>query len=113
QCLEHIVLTEEALLEHTKELMAQPANPESSTDITSTDQELIEKIENRSQKFKASENLQPNGINIEISEAFKEFDDQREKIKEYIRQANVEDLRNHVSSSPAGTIDAYQSLLFI
>jgi len=48
-----------------------------------------------------------------VETAFKDLENQRKEILEFIKNADLEDLRNHVSDSPAGPTDAYQSLLFL
>lgn len=113
QVLEHIILTEQSLYGMTQELMRNSPAPERKSEVKATDEELIMGIEDRSQKFQASADLQPTGKYSEVSDALEAFEEQREEIVEFIEENTEEDLRNHITDSPFGAIDAYQSLLFI
>jgi len=113
QCLEHIILTEKALFDMAKELLAKPANPERREEVKTTDQDLINGISNRSTKAKAPEQLQPKGIYTDPDTAMKALRKQRAEILALIDATSLEVLRNHIGDSPFGAIDAYQSFLFI
>lgn len=113
QCVEHIILTEKMLFDMTKQLLEQPANPERKAEVTSTPQQVIEGVTNRGKKFNAPKALQPNGKYKDPKEAIKDFKEQREQILVYLKEVSLEDLHNHISDSPAGVADAYQSFLFI
>lgn len=113
QVLEHIVLTEQALFGMTRELMDNSPSPERKSEVKTTDEDLIMGLEDRSQKFQASAELQPTGKYAQADEALDDFEEQREEILEFINEYTEEDLRNHITDSPFGAIDAYQSLLFI
>lgn len=113
QCVEHIILTENMIFEMLKGYMAQPANPERRKEIVYSDEQIIKMVTDRSEKYKAPEVLQAEGKYNDVETAFKELENQRKEILEFIKNADLEDLRNHVSDSPAGPTDAYQSLLFL
>lgn len=113
QCVEHIVLTEEMLLGMVDKLMQEPANPERKDEVKAADQDIIDGMVDRSQTAQASDELQPEGTYSSESAAVKAFTERRAKTIEYIENASVEDLRNHVTDSPFGAVDAYQFLLFI
>lgn len=113
QILEHIVLTEQSLFGMTQELMRNSPAPERKSEVKATDEQLIMGVEDRSQKFQASADLQPTGKYLQISDALEAFEEQREEIVDFIEENSEEDLRNHITDSPFGAIDAYQSLLFI
>jgi hypothetical protein len=113
QCVEHIILTEKMLFDMTKKLLEQPANPERKEEIVSTNQQLIEGITDRSNKFNAPKTLQPTGKYTNPEAAIDDFKAQREQILAYLEKVQVEELRNHISDTPAGPADAYQSFLFL
>lgn len=113
QCLEHIILTEEYIFGMVEKLMQEPANPERKEEIKITGEDLIKGMTDRSQKAQAPEEIQPSGTYTDVKSAIKDFEKQRENIVKYMKKASVEDMRNHVTDSPFGAIDAYQFSLFI
>lgn len=113
QCLEHIVLTENMIFGMVKENMAQPANPERRDEIQFSDEQILAMVVDRSEKYQAPEMLVAPGKYNDPETALQELETQRAGILAYINDTPVEDLRNHVSDSPSGASDAYQSLLFI
>lgn len=113
QCLEHIVLTEKALAEMVGEVMTQPANPEDRNLLTSSDDELIAGITDRSFKAKAPEVLQPEGKYKQASQAIEELIEAREALLTLINDTSVEDMRSRIADAPFGKLDGYQYLLFV
>lgn len=113
QCLEHIIETEKAIFQMTRELLGQPANPERRPEIKNTDQQLVEAMEDRSVKAKAPADLRPSGIYTDPQDALKDLLEHRSKVMALIRDISEEELRDRVTDSPMGPIDGYQSLLFI
>ncbi len=113
QCLEHIVLTEGYIFDMVEKLMEEPANPERREEIKITADDLIKGMTDRSQKAQAPEEIQPSDKYTNAKEALQALEEQRAKIKKYIKSNAVEDMRNHVTDSPFGPIDAYQFTLFI
>lgn len=113
QCMEHIILTEESLFLMTKEAMAKEATPERKSEVKTPDAAIFNGLQDRSQKYQASPELQPTGIYTDSETAIDAFEAQREEILDFIKNISEEELRNHISDSPFGPIDSYQSLLFI
>lgn len=113
QCLEHIVMTEEALSEMVSAVMTQPANPEDRNLLTSTDEELIAGITDRSFKTKAPETLQPEGKYTQAPPALEDLMEVREKLLTLINDTTVEDMRSRIADAPFGKLDGYQYLLFV
>ncbi|MGK9118309.1 DinB family protein [Olivibacter jilunii] len=113
QCLEHIVLMEEHIFEMVEKLMQSPANPERRGEIKISKEDLVNRITDRSKKAQAPEELKPSGKNADVGETIKVFEKQRVKIRKYIENTPLEDMRSHITDSPFGAMDAYQSLLFI
>lgn len=112
QILEHIIATEKMLLENVQKLTDQPENVERKGEIKVSDEQLINGIVDRTNKFKTSKELEPTGKYNSPDEALKDFREVRATIANYIFNYNG-DFRNHISDSPAGPVDAHQSLLFI
>lgn len=113
QVLEHIVATEQMLLNNAIETLEKPANPERKEEIQTTDEELIRVMTDRSEKFDAPEMLQGEGKYNDTETAISEFMQIRNRVTATVNETSLEDLRNHISDSPGGPIDAYQSFLFI
>src|SRR5690606_36884156 len=111
QVLEHIVLTEQALFKMTEELMAKEAAPERRSEIKASDEELISGVVDRSQKFQAPPDLQPTGKYADPEVALDDLEEQRKASLDFIKNTPEVDMRNHISDSPFGPIDVYQSLL--
>lgn len=78
-----------------------------------TDEQVMQMIEDRSQKVKTFGPLEPQNTGYRtIDEAIASFKENRGKLIDYIKHTDA-DLRNHVSALPIGSFDAYQMILFI
>jgi uncharacterized damage-inducible protein DinB len=114
QILEHIVVTERVLFGMFEKIMQQPPNPDKRVEIQVEDQELFNRMNDRTEKLKAPEFLHPKSKFENASEALKVFSEQREAIMKFIKGTSEQDLRDRVTKSPLGeTMDAYQFLLYI
>ncbi len=113
QCVEHIILTEKMLFDMTKEALKKPANPERKEEVKVTDQQLLDGITDRSYKAEASAELIGEGRYADPTTALRDLQAQRAEILAFIENVPIEELRNHISDSPFGPVDAYHSLLFI
>lgn len=113
QCLEHIILTEDMIFGMIKETMEKPANPERREEIKFSDKEIMAMVIDRSEKYKAPEILIAKGKYDNSELALQDLKTQREEIFSFIRNTPIENLRNHISDSPAGATDVYQSILFL
>ena len=113
ETIKHIAVSEENLWNMVDGTIKQPANPEKRANIKMNDEQLIAMMENRSQKFKTSENFEPKNTKYaNASVALDEFRMNRSKLIAYMKSTN-DDLRNHVATTPAGEFDSYQMTLFI
>lgn len=113
QCLAHIILTEKMLFDLAKETLEKPATPERKGEVVVTDQQVIDAITDRTYKAEAPAELEGKGIYTSAATAMSDLHTQRSEILAFIRNASVEDLRDHISDSPFGPVDAYHSLLYI
>ncbi|GEM_PF-250999 len=113
QCLEHIVLSETMLFEMAKKELQKAAQPQRRGEVKVSNENLKQMMGDRTQKFQAPQELQPSGKYTDSKTALSDFIAARAPILAYIEQANEEDLRNHISEYPTGTVNGYQNLLFI
>ncbi len=113
QCVEHIIATEIMLLDMSKATLQGPENPERKSEVTTKDEDMISGMQDRTQKFKAPEMLVKKGKFTDSETALQEFMETRQTLVDLVNSISLEDMRNRISDSPAGAIDAYQSLLFI
>jgi len=115
QCLEHIILTEQALFDYAKKTLAQQPNPERAGDVKVGDDEVITGMTDRSFKAKAAEELSPKEVGKYRNgkTALKDLKKQRKELLGYIKGISVEDMRDRITDSPFGPVDGYHSLLYI
>jgi len=115
QCLEHIILTEKALLGHAQQMMSQKPNPERRSEVKLTDEDIIKGITDRSFKAKASAELmaKETGKYKDAGQAIADLRQQRKEIIAYINGLSLDDMRSRIADSPFGLVDGYHSLLYI
>jgi hypothetical protein len=113
ECVKHIAISETNLWGMTDGSIKMAANPEKRGDIKMTDDQVIKGLEDRTNKVKTADAFKPENTPFKSTEdALASFKQNREKLIEFVKNTN-EDLRNHVSSLPMGSYDAYQMILFI
>jgi len=114
QCMIHIARTEAMLLAMTQNLIKQPANPEKKAALKGADEDVLKMMQDRSHKVKASEDLQPELGNYRLSDVLDSLKEQRARTLTFIDQTSLEDLRNHLTLTPAQEYaDAYRMVLYI
>ncbi len=113
QCLEHIVLTENMILGMIKEYMEKPINPQDREKIKFSDKEIMDMVVDRREKYQAPETLIAEGKYDDPHAAILDLKLQREEIFSIVKNTPIGEFRNRVNESPAGSVDAYQSLLFL
>jgi hypothetical protein len=113
-CLKHIAITEQALWGMLDGNLKQPATPEKRSEIKISDDDLIKKVEDRSNKVKTYDPMKPENTPFKsAAEAIASFKQNRDKLIDYAKNTTT-DLRNHVVIGlPFGPIDGYQFILFI
>lgn len=113
ECVIHIATTEQMLWQMTDAGIKQPANPEKRSEIKMTDDQIVQGVEDRSQKRQASDNLKPENSTFKsANEALESLKSSRSKLTNYVKTTQ-DDLRNHVLTLPFGSVDTYQMILFI
>jgi hypothetical protein len=113
QCIEHIALSESLLWQWQQGVASSPATPEKATEVKVTDEQILKGVIDRSQKFKAPEELQPVGKFASTAAAIQAFVSRRDSTIAYLTTTR-DDLRNHFTQHPAfGTMSSYQLLLLL
>ena len=113
ECIYHIAISENTLWRLLQSTMKQPANPEKRSDIKLTDDQVIRMAEDRSRKFKTTQNLEPKNTPYKtLDEALEGFKSIRTEHIKYMK-TTTEDLRNHIAQLPVGWVDCYQICLFM
>jgi uncharacterized damage-inducible protein DinB len=111
-CVKHLAASEDMFWQMMEGTVKSPANPEKRGEISVTDEQLVQKIGDRTNKVKTTEKLMPENISFkDTDEAFESFKKKRDKLMEYVKSTNDE-LRNHVATTPLGMVDSYQLILF-
>lgn len=113
QCLEHIIASEKMLFDMGRKEMEKPAQPERKAEIKTSDADLIKMVTDRTEKHQAPKELQPSGKYTSTGIAISDFNAGRQPVLAYIRNADLEDLRNHITEYPTGKSDGYQNFLFV
>jgi len=112
ECVKHIAASEDMFWQMMEGTVKSPANPEKRGEISVTDEQLVQMIEDRSKKVKTSDKLMPENISYkDTDEAFESFKKKRDKLVGYVKDTKDE-LRNHVATTPVGMLDSYQLILF-
>jgi len=114
ECLQHIVLTETTLWQATDATLKATANPDKRSEIKVTDEDLVKRMTDRTNKVKTMEALYPEKattIPTALS-ALNAFNEQRGKLIKFMKKTD-DDMRNHVTQTPLGWLDSYQMVLFM
>ena len=109
---EHLAISETNIFGMLKKSLKSPADPSKRADVKMTDEQILAMIADRTNKVKTSKPFEPTGKYGSHSAAVKEFKTTRVNHIKYIATTK-DDLRNHYSELPVGTVDAYQVLLFM
>lgn len=113
ECIYHIALSEINLWQLLEDAMKAPANPEKRSEIKITDEQIVAMMENRTNKIKTHETIEPKNAPWKtLNEALEDFKHNRTDHIKYMR-TTTEDLRNHIVQLPFGWIDCYQLYLMI
>lgn len=112
ECVEHIALSEQNIFGMTMGALETPADPSKRGDVKMTDEQLMAIIVDRSNKVKTSEAFEPSGKFGSFEETLNAFLEKRKSNMEFVASTDA-DLRNHYAQLPFGTIDAYQSIMFM
>jgi len=112
-CMYHIAATEKGLWGMMEASLKDSAHPEKRKDIKWTDEDVKKNIEDRSNKVKTSPQLEPQNTGFKtMAEATASFKENRDKLINFVK-TTPDDLRNHITTMPFGSLDDYQMVLFI
>lgn len=113
---EHIALSEDMFGDNiTGKILKTPAaTAEQKAKTQGLEEKILQGIPDRTNKFKAPEQLQPASKFASAKEAAKAFNARREAHIALAKGTPESELRSHVSGpSPLGDLDAYQWMLFM
>ena len=116
ECAQHIALSENFIFGMINEkVLKSPAAPEKRDAAKGKEEFILKAVQDRSQKFKAPEPLDPTQRPMHPEDSVKLFLESRAHTIEYIKTTQ-DDLRDHFMDHPVpaiGTLDGYQWLLLI
>jgi DinB family protein len=114
ECAEHIAVSEDFIAGMIRDrIMKGPVAPEKRSEVKVTDEQIVQMVPERTQKFKAPEPIVPTHRWADPSETVAHFKESRDRNIAYI-ETTQEDLRDHFGPHPAfGMLDAYQWMLLI
>ncbi len=112
ECAEHIALSEDFLRGAVGQAMQAPAAPERKEELKGKEDQVMQFVTDRSQKFQAPEPLRPTGRWDSLEATIEAFKASRKETLDYAH-STPEDLRSHIVAFPTGDMDAYQFLLFL
>jgi len=113
ECVYHIAISEKTLWAMLEASMKAGPIPEKKKDLKITDEQVIKRVEDRTNKVKTSSPLEPQNTTYKsLDEAMNDFKTTRTAHIKYIK-ATSEDLRNHFVQMPFGMLDCYQLCLMV
>lgn len=113
ECVYHIAISEKNLWAMLEKSMKEPAAPEKRKELKMTDEQVVKRVEDRTNKTKTSAPFEPQGTGYKtFDEAINDFKLNRTAHIKYMK-ATSEDLRNHFVQMSFGLLDCYQLCLMI
>lgn len=112
EIIEHINMVENSMKSMINNKMNSDSESE-NVEVKMTDDQVIQLITNRSQKFKTQNQFEPTGEYTTADDAIKAFIDQRENITDWIKDSNTDMRSVVITDFPFGPVDGYQTLLFM
>jgi hypothetical protein len=111
---EHIAVSESLIFAMVqRQIMTSAAAPEKRAEDKMTDEQILQRIPDRSHKAQAPEFLKPTSRWATQAELIRAFEESRKATMDYVRTTN-DDLRDHFGPHPIfGPLDAYQWILLI
>jgi uncharacterized damage-inducible protein DinB len=111
QNLDHIVKSENLLLNIIKKEMEKNAVPMLLDSIGVSDQEILRRLGNRSTRYQAPKELLGTDKYKSVDSAIADYLEVEKAILKYAQQTDLDKMRNHQSVYPFGNSDVYQALL--
>ena len=111
QVMEHIAAAEDFLRNlDAEQVMKAPAG-EPGRDVKKTDEAVLARVPDRTNKAQAPEPLQPSNRFGSPEGSLKHFVESRATTEEFLK--NTSGLRDHVMESPMGKLDGYEFILLV
>jgi hypothetical protein len=111
QVMEHIAAAEDFIRTLTKEKIMLAPVGEPGRDLKKTDEAVLAMVPDRTNKVQAPEPLVPTNRFATPEGSVKHFVESRAETEDFLKTATG--LRDHVSDSPLGKLDAYEFVLLI
>jgi hypothetical protein len=114
ECAEHIAISEDFIFGIVRDkVMKSPADPSKRSETKGKDEAVIQKVPDRSQKFKAPDAIAPKNRFASPEQVIAHFKESRANTIQYV-ETTQDDLRDHFAPHPAmGMLDAYQWILLM
>ncbi len=114
ECAEHIAVSEDFIFGLVRDqVLKSPAAPEKKAEVKVTDEQILELLPNRSQKFQAPEPIRPTHRWASPDETVAHFTQSRDDHIKYL-ETTQDPLRDHYMQHPAmGMLDGYQWILLM
>ncbi len=110
---EHITLSEDLLFSIAQKTLQTPADYRKAKSLEGREQEILDKISDRSVKAQAPEVIRPSGKFASKRDLIAAFQSARQKTIDYIK-TTTDPLKNHIAIHPAvGELTVYQWIVFI
>ena len=111
--IRHLAAVEQTILNTVEDALKRTANPDKRADIKVNDEQLVKNYEDRSNKVKTLQSLEPQSTTFATTaDALASLKQNREKTISFVNSTK-DDLRNHVIAYPFGSYDSYQSILIL
>ena len=112
ECVEHIAITENTIFSMVEAALEEDADPSKRSEVKMTDDQILGLIRTRENKVKTRADAEPNNNFVDYAGSLKTFKKRRKEHLNYVKKSE-DDLRNRYCQFPFGTIDAYQTILFL
>jgi hypothetical protein len=110
---EHITLSEDLLFSIAQKTLQAPADYHKAKSLEGSEQEILDKISDRSVKAQAPEVIRPSGKFASKRDLVAAFQSARKRTIDYVK-TTTDPLKNHVAIHPAvGELTVYQWIVFI
>jgi hypothetical protein len=110
---EHITLSEDLLFSIAQKTLQAPADYHKAKSLEGSEQEILDKISDRSVKAQAPEVIKPSGKFASKRDLVAAFQSARKRTIDYVKTI-TDPLKNHVAIHPAvGELTVYQWIVFI
>ena len=113
ECLKHITISEQNIWAGFIEAgLAKEADPSKRSEVQFSDEQVMGFLESREQKVKTFAPFEPQNKPETTATVLKEFKKLRSEHIKWVKKTEY-DLRNRYGTTPFGTVDLYQAILFM